>query len=152
MERNFRLMFSCYYCLYTLPNFSHIFPLIWFTLKELFSTKYFVLSYSIDVYCFIYIHIHIVVYIIWNKLYLVGCIHGLNRRWFIKRQWFHRSIQASPAYIWCMSSNIATETHFIPVNIIHAQYVSLDTDTAIHVWGIYSCLGNEKCQKILFCN
>ena len=59
----------------------------------------------------------------------------------MQRQWFHLSIRASPAYIWCMSCNTATETHFMHINDKHAQYGCLNTDTGIHMWGMYLCLG-----------
>ena len=100
----------------------------------------------------LYIYTYIVLCITLNKLYLVGCIRGLYCKWIMKQQWFHLSIRASPAYIWCMSCNTALETHFMPTNDIRAQYVCLNTDPGIDTGGMYLCFGNGKWEKSLFGN
>ena len=48
----------------------------------------------------------------------------------MKRQWFHLTIRASPASIWCMSGYTAngSETRFMTIDDIRAQYVCLNTD------------------------
>ena len=85
------------------------------------------------------IYTYIVVCIILNKLYLVGWIRGLYRKWIM--QWNQLSIRASQADIWCMSCNTALETHFMHINVIRAQDICLNTDSGIRVWWIYLCLG-----------
>ena len=62
----------------------------------------------------------------------------------MQRKWFHESIRAFPAYIWCMNCNAALETYVILINDISEQYVYLNTDTGIHMWGMYLCMGNGK--------
>ena len=47
------------------------------------------------------------------------------------------SIGASMHPQFILNAWLATETHFIPTNILRAQNVSLKTNTAILVWGIY---------------
>ena len=44
-------------------------------------------------------YIYIVVCIILNKLYLVGCIRGLYSKLIMKWQWSHLTIRASPTRI-----------------------------------------------------
>ena len=77
-----------------------------------------------------YKYIYVVVCIILNKLYLDGCIRGLYHKLIMKLQWFHLTIRASPASIGCMSCCMAngSETHFMTIDDIRAQYVYLNTD------------------------
>ena len=110
------------------------------------------MTWKLPLQYILYIYTYNVFCITLNKLYLVGCIRGLYHKWIMKQQWFHLSIRASPAYIWCMSCNTAMETHFMPINDIRAQYVCLNTDPGIDTWGMYLCLGNGKWEKSLFGN
>ena len=96
-----------------------------------------------------YTYIYIVVYIIFNKLYLVCCIHGLYCNWIIKRPWFHLTIRASPAYIWCMSCNRAngSENNLMTINDVRAQYVCLNIETAVSICEECICvwaMGNAR--------